>query len=252
MNITSIISNNYFQLINSSFKTELTASQKIIVTISSLILGGLALLMISKFLFSKGTKITKESALIHSSSSSKIPKVEDEIAANEIQEAVRGIFSFYKKPNNSFVKDGDRVYIQPDSNMPFEMVSSLYSMTLYKGFGINKKEHRPNLKKEKRRELCDIIYYTKREDQICYEKKSWHWFCNPFYSEARMLERKKQQCALMNKANKILKDHSKNWNYESYHFLTSSKDELYNFTSTEEDLLTTDAVILFYREATSF
>ncbi len=173
-------------------------------------------------------------------------------AAETIQEAVRAIFSFYQKGNQQFIEDGNKQYIQPDSHELLSLMGSFYSEKLYSGFGINKKEHRYNPKKELQKRLCDVVYFTKYEDQIYYDQQSWRWFCNPFYSETKMVQRKNNQKSLIAKIEKILKKNIEQWNYESYEVYTNLKDNTHRkFIPSEVEIETSDALFLFYKENNS-
>ena len=177
----------------------------------------------------------------------KTQQAQHEEANEVIQSAVQGIFSFYQQGNKQLIR-AEKIYIQPHSHQLLATITSLYSATLYAGFGINKSQYQPNPKRNMQLQLCDIAYFTKHEDQIFYEKRAWQWLCTPYYSEKNVIQRQNQQFSLLDKFKQILSRQFEEWNYESYQ-LYPSKDNVTTFKFSKDDKDQLHAVILFYSDS---
>jgi len=181
----------------------------------------------------------------HDSEKIKKQKEEEEI----IQSAATQILSFYERTSDPAF-DINKKFAQPQSHELFAIVTSLFSDKLYSGFGINKQELQPNKKNENREQLCDVIYFTKHQDQVLYEQKSWKLLYWPSTKKS-LLKRTQQQFALMNKIKEIVKENILRWNYQSYQFYHYKKGKSTTFHFSETDQHRLHALILFYKEKTA-
>jgi len=163
-----------------------------------------------------------------------------------IQSAVSQVLSFYENAPYQ-ASDLNREFVQPQSHELFTIVTSLFSDKLYSGFGINKQELQPNQKNENREQFCDIIYFTKHQDQILYEQESWKWLFCPSTKES-MLRRMQQQFTQRNEIEEIVKLNIQRWNYQSYQFYHYGKGNSTPLHFSETDQHRLHALILFYKK----
>lgn len=166
-----------------------------------------------------------------------------------VTSALSSVATFFTQPSEPFYEDPDSKirYLKPNSSQPLAIAMQHFMIGGYAGVGINKQQKCPNPGQAREQWPCDVIYFTKQQDQINYEENNWRWHFSVFQTTKAMVERSQSQIGIQETIEKIVQQNYAAWKYSGFCFYPSKA--LSKCPFPEQDAKRLHALFLFYQKA---
>lgn len=179
-----------------------------------------------------------------------VPYVEPiSYATREKMEAVQAVISFLEPSDPNEYRDADsgKTYYNPDHSHLVPLAMSYFSQGQYKGIGLTRKKE-IILPGDPTSSCCDLLYFTKHQDQIDYEnRKSWSQVKAFLGFTGKIEQRIKQQVAIYKKLKRKLPKHAEEWGYDKTRFF-ESPEILKKINFSEKDAESMHLIAFTYKE----